>query len=176
MMLLLLAVAAITSMSGGCAYMKDRGNDALDMFDIGITVSKEPHFAVYGGFQSLLALGYADVDGKLIGLGQRQFGVLDMRYNAAGSLLEGYEQFAYGDKYDPSDPASPPKRGAGLGLLYYETPKSFTEALQCAKFVHLFWIGVDVDCKIGEVFDFLLGWTTLDIGNDDVHGKSPPEA
>ncbi len=115
------------------------------------------------------------MDGKLIGLGQRQVGLLDMRYKAAGSLLEGYEQYGYGAKYDASDPDSPPRRGAGLGLIYHETPKTVPEALQCPKFVHLLFIGLDVNCKLGEVFDFILGWTTLDIGRDDVREIAPPE-
>jgi hypothetical protein len=156
--------------------MKDRGNDALDIFDIGITVTKEPQIAVYAGFQSILSVGYANMEGKLIGLGQRQFGVLDMRYRAGGNLLQGYEQFGYGQKFTASDPDSPVKRGIGLGLMYDETPKTIPEALQCPKLFHLLYIGLDLNCKPGEFLDFLLGWTTLDIGHDDVHGESPPEA
>jgi len=70
---------ALMMASGGCAYLKDRGNDAMDMFDIGITFSKQPRFGVYAGFQSLLGAGYAHVDGKMLGLGQRNVGWLDMR-------------------------------------------------------------------------------------------------
>lgn len=172
--LLICVLAVASSLCSGCAYMKNRGNDALDIFDIGVTVSKEPHLAVYGGFQSLLALGYSDVEGKLIGIGQRQVGVLDMRYNAAGMLVEGYEQFAYGDKFTELDEDSPEKRGAGLGLLYYGKPDNAMEAMQCPKFVHLFFVGLNVNCKIGQLGDFILGWTTLDIGHDDVHGTTSP--
>jgi len=169
-------LAALCAFCGGCAYMQNRGNDALDILDVGITVSTEPHVAAYAGFQSLLALGYSEMDGKLIGIGQRQVGILDMRYNAGGMLLEGHEQFAYGKNFDPADPESPPRRGAGLGLIYHESPRNAMEALQCAKFVHLLFIGADLNCKIGEVVDFVLGWTTLDIGRDDVYPKTTPGA
>ncbi len=153
----------------GCttAYWQSRGNDFADFIDIGVTYTKEPHVAVYAGFQSILSIGYADVDGGLLGLGFGQFGNLAMRNRAAGFAIEGVEQYAIGDTYDPADPSSPEKRGAGLGMLYYPTPKTTMEFLQCPKFVHLGWVGLNINCKIGELLDFVVGWTTLDIGGDD---------
>lgn len=151
----------------GCAYLENRGNDALDILDVGLTFTKEPRVAVYGGFESVLALGYADVDGKMIGVGDRHAGWLDMRYNAAGCVLEGYEQWGYDGDYDPANPESPTKRGIGVGLIYGGYPRTIVAALNCPKYVHLGFIGVNVNCKIGQVLDFVLGWTTLDIGADD---------
>jgi len=165
-----LIVAALT----GCAYLKNRGNDALDIFDVGITFSSEPHVGVYAGFESLLSAGYADVEGKMLGLGNRRAGWLDMKYKAAGALLEGHEEWAYGD-YE-NDPSLRQNQGAGLGLLYDDVPRTVPKFLNCPKFVHLFFIGANVNCKIGEVLDFVLGWTTLDIGCDDVYGDGKAES
>ena len=166
--IVLLAVLMFASTAfTGCAYMKNRGDDALDIFDIGVTFTKEPRFAVYGGFQSLVGVGYSNIDGKMIGVGDRHAGWLDMRYHAAGSVLEGYEQYAFDAEYDPADEDSPTKRGVGLGLIYGGYPDTFIGALNCPKFVHLGFIGVNLNCKIGQVLDFILGWTTLDIGQDD---------
>jgi len=165
-----IAVAVVALMSSGCAYISDRGNDALDIFDMGLTVTSEPRFAVYCGFQSLLALGYSDVDGKMIGIGDRGVGVLDFRHNAAGMVLEGYEQLGVGSAYDPAREDSPVKRGIGLGLIYGDYPDSFIDALNCPKLVHVGFIGVNVNCKLGEIADFVLGWSTLDIANDDKSG------
>lgn len=175
--LIMVAVVLLSSLlCGGCAYMQNRGNDALDIFDVGLTVTKQPHVGAYAGFNSILGLGYADMDGKLIGLGERQFGILDMRYNAGGMLLEAHEQIAYGEKYEKADPDSPKDHGVGLGMIYRDTPKSFVDALECPKVVHLLFIGVDLTCKIGEIADFLAGWTTLDISHDDVYPKTAPGA
>jgi len=161
-LLLLAAVLAVSTFSG-CGYLQARGNDALDIFDIGITVTKSPHVGIYTGFNSILALGYSDMDGYLLGLGHQHFGALHMRYNGAGSILEGYEQVGYED-YNAGDPKSPRARGMGLGLLYHDTPRSVSEALQCQKFVHLGWIGVNLNCKIGAILKFVVGLTTIDIG------------
>lgn len=158
----------------GCCYLKARGNDAKDMFDIGLTFTKTPHVAVHAGFQSLLTVGYADLDGHLAGIGQGQAGWVPMRYKAAGAVLDGYEQYAYGANFDPAAAASPRQRGAGLGMLHYELPDSAMEMLQCPKFVHLGWVGVDVNCKLGEILDFLAGWSTLDIGGDDDRAMANP--
>lgn len=155
--------------STGCttSYWADRGNDAKDVFDIGVTYSKMPHVAVYAGFQSLLTIGYADVEGGLLGLGQGQFGALPMRYRAGGMCVEGCEQVGFGDLCNAEDRAIPAKRGVGLGMLYNRTPGDAMEFLHCPKFVHLGWIGLNVNCKIGELADCLVGWTTLDLGGDD---------
>ena len=72
-------------------------------------------------------------------------------------------------------PGRPKTAGVGLGLIYHERPATVVKFLECPKFIHLLFIGVDLNCKIAEAADFILGWTTLDIGSDDVYGK-PPEA
>jgi len=159
---------------GGCAYLKDRGNDALDIFDVGVTFSAKPHIGLYAGFQSILAVGYADLDGKMLGIGESQVGWLDMRYRAAGALLDGYQQYAYGGNYEKENPNSPVRRGVGLGLLHDELPDSLVQALNCPKFLHILFLGVNLNCKLGELIDFLLGWTTLDIAGDDGRPRSKP--
>ena len=166
-LLLLGIMAAILMACGGCAYLKDRGNDALDIFDVGMTFTKEPRVGIYAGFQSLLAAGYANVDGWMAGVGNRHAGWLDMRYHAAGCLLEGYEQWGFDGDYDPADEGSPTKRGIGVGLIYGGYPTTVVKALNCPKFLHVGFIGVNVNCKIAQALDFVLGWTTLDIGLDD---------
>jgi len=166
----------LASLTSGCAYLHNRGNDAKDIFDVGLTFSKQPQFGLYCGFQSLLGVGYAGVDGHECGIGQREMGWLPMRYNAGGLVLAGYEQYAFDGKYDPRNPDSPTTRGVGLGMFHYATPRSVVEMLQCAKFVHLGWIGVNLNCKIGELLDFVIGWSTLDIGGDDTAGKEAEPA
>lgn len=167
-------VAVLTpALLSGCAYFKDRGNDALDILDIGITFSAEPHVGIYGDFQSIATVGYADIEGKMLGVGNRRVGWLDMDYDCAGGGIEGRERWAYGD-YE-ANPEINQEQGVGVGMLYHGVPRTAPKGLNCAKFAHLFFIGVNVNCKIGEVLDFVLGWTTLDIGLDDehLHGNDP---
>jgi len=154
----------------GCAYLKDRGNDALDIFDIGFTVTREPHIGIYADFQSIASLGYADIDGWMLGIGNRRAGWLPTRYHTGGALLEGREEWAYGD-YE-SDPTIVQKQGVGLGMIYHGLPPSVPKAFNCAKFVHVLFIGFNMNCKIVEALDFVLGWTTLDIGCDDVNARA----
>ena len=93
--LVLTMVLATLVLSSGCAYMKDRGHDALNIFDFGITVTplKQPHFGIYAGFNSLLAAGYMDMpEGYLLGLGHTNFGALDMRYHRPLALDLSQEQ------------------------------------------------------------------------------------
>jgi len=89
--------------------------------------------------------------------------------------LEGYEQWGY-DNYDASGPNSPRRRGVGLGLGYDAMPRTVPEALNCPKFLHVLFMGANLNCKIGEILDFLLGWTTLDIGKDDEYLGAGPAA
>ena len=169
--LILSAVLATLVLSSGCAYMKDRGHDALNIFDIGITVTKQPHFGIYAGFNSLLAAGYTDIpDGWLLGLGHTHFGALDMRYHGAGALLEGYEAQGY-DDFDKNDPNSPRERGMGFGMLYSHTPRTIPEAMQCNKIVHVGWIGLDLNCKIGGLLNFIVGWTTFSLDRWECFGS-----
>jgi len=157
----------------GCAYLKDRGNDALDILDVGITFTKEPRIGLYADFQSIGSLGYAEIDGWMLGIGNRRAGWLPMRYHVGGAVLEGREEWAYGD-YE-SDPDIIQKQGVGLGMIYHGVPATVPKAFNCAKFAHLVFIGVNLDCKIMEAVDFVLGWTTLDIGYDDEYlGRAGP--
>ncbi|MGD2173972.1 MAG: hypothetical protein PVJ27_01105 [Candidatus Brocadiaceae bacterium] len=160
----------VVLLSGGCAtYWADRGNDALDILDAGVTVSAEPGFSLYGGFLNVFSLGYSHVDGTLLGTGGREVGGMEMRHNAGGLALWGYEQFGYRD-FDATDPASPdPWRVGVIGLSQGPGPTD-GQLVNCPKLLHLGWVGLMLNCKFGELADFLLGWATCDIMSDDAAG------
>lgn len=162
----------LTVLTNGCAYMQARGNDAKDVFDIGITVTKTPHVGVYAGFNSIIGVGYVNMDGHMLGMAQRRAGVLPMRFSAGGMVLEGYEQYGYCDDFDANDKATPKRRGNALGMLYDAKPSGGMEMFQCPKIVHLGWVGVNVTCKLSELADFVLGWTTIDIADDDAAAEA----
>jgi len=166
---------ALVMCSTGCAYLKDRGNDALDFAELGVTVSKKPAFSLYVGFLNVLSLGYAKTDGTLYGIAHRDAGALPVRHNAHGVLLWGEEQLGYCKDFDPTDPDSPdPWRVGPIGLIQGPGPAEH-EILNCPKLLHLGWVGLHLNCHLGELADFLLGWTTIDIMGDDTAGQDAVE-
>jgi hypothetical protein len=61
-----LRLAALTVLilaGSGRAYMHNRGNDAAQIFDVGVTVSVKPGFSLYAGSLNILTLGFSHVDG-----------------------------------------------------------------------------------------------------------------
>lgn len=177
---LILLVFVLTTVLSGCAYLTNRKNDALDMMDLGVTVSKKPGFAIFMDKPPVLPMGFANVDGKLIGLGRSSFGVHDFRQKGFGYLIGGSLQAGV-DNYDPQNPDDPKTYGRGL-IGYLEKTTEFQNNPDpnpdvvgrpktrpyCPMTLHLGWIGFEWGCKAWDMLDFLVGWTTLDIGKDDV--------
>ncbi len=173
-----LGVFIFTALFSGCAYLRNRGNDALDMIDLGIIVSKKPGFALYWDKPPVMPMGFAHVEGKLIGLGRSSFGVHDFREKGVGYIIGGSLQRGL-DNYDPQDPSAPKTYGTGLmGFLkgttaFQDDPAKDEEGrpktrATCPLTIHLGWVGIDWGCKVWDMIDFFLGWTTLDIGHDDM--------
>jgi hypothetical protein len=179
---LLCGVFLFTALFSGCAYLKNRGNDALDMFDLGITVSKKPGFALYMDKPPIMPMGFANVEGKLIGLGRSRFGVHDFREKGVGYFVGGSLQRGL-DNYDVQDANAPARYDTGLlgylkGTTAFQTDLSKDEEgrpktrATCPLTVHLGWVGFEWGCKFWDMLDFMLGWTTLDIGHDDEFTRS----
>ena len=167
---------ALLTCSTGCAYLKDRGNDALDFAELGVTVSKRPAFSLYVGFLNILSLGYSRMDGTLYGLARRDAGAVPVRQYAGGVLLWGEEQMGYWADFDPADPNSPEAWRVGpIGLIQGPGPDERDEVLNCPKLLHLGWVGLHLNCHLGELADFLLGWTTIDFMGDDTAGRDAVE-
>lgn len=170
----LFVLAAAVVPAAGCAYVSNRGNDLLDVVDVGATVSEDPHISLYAGFLNILTLGYSDFDGTLYGIGGREAGALRARQEAGGLVLWGYEQFGYED-FDPADPDSPPPYKVGVVGLIDGPPPRDGQIVNCPKLLHLGWVGLTLNCKFGELADFLVGLTTIDIMGDDNSGDLQPD-
>jgi len=188
--LLVLGVFIFTTVLSGCTYLRNRKNDALDMFDIGATVSKKPGLALYFDKPlQIIPMGFAHVDGKLIGIGRGRFGVHSYREKGAGYLVGGSLRRGV-DNFDQQDPNSPQKYGTGLigylnGTTAYQNDPAKDETGPgpktrpgCALTLHLGWVGFDFTCKPWNMLDFLVGWLGFDIGHDDlpVNSNSKAEA
>ncbi|HUT36839.1 MAG TPA: hypothetical protein VNE39_25380 [Planctomycetota bacterium] len=84
-------------------YLADRAQDMMEIADVGITISEEPGFAIYGAFASITPVGAGYVNGRFIGLGGGQFlglgagdlGSTRFYLSAVGVLVWGYEEFGW---------------------------------------------------------------------------------
>jgi hypothetical protein len=184
-----IGLAAILLVSAtGCNYFANRGRDLGEIMDFGLSVNDQPipHFAVYFDVLSIFSLGGSYFDGKLVGAGDDRFGIVDLEQKSWAVLLYGREKKGSGP-FDPSDPyeARKDQRDAterptftnGLvGVLARCDPPPPLGFVECDKFVHLGWIGIYNSCHLSELFDFILGWTTLDIMGDDVSCQVSDEA
>ncbi|MBM4033884.1 MAG: hypothetical protein FJ291_19195 [Planctomycetes bacterium] len=106
-------------------YLLDRVEDALEVVDVGVTVSEEPGVAFYGSFASLTPVGVGYVDGhfvglgggQLLGLGTRTPGRTRFYLSAVGMLAWGYEELGW-QTFDPKNLASLHCQDVGLpGML-----------------------------------------------------------
>jgi hypothetical protein len=173
---LLLSVAWAAS---GCSYMKKRGNDALDIFDIGFTVTNKlkPDLAVYLDFFGRTPIGAASVDGKLLGIGARRAGLLDYHISSWGLLAWGTDKYGSGefnaaDPYqardDQRDLTERPRFNTGfVRMSSQDNAPPPIQFVACDKLVHLGYVGFLANCRPAELLDFVLGWTTADMLQDD---------
>ncbi len=181
--LLIISVVFTAVISQGCgsAYMRNRLNDALDFVDLGITVTPRemPDFALFFDFYNFLPFGYASVDGKILGLGNRQVGWNDFEIQAWGALAWGQRKYGTG-KFNPADPHQARINQRGLterqkydvgfvGSFAGKNPPPELWFMDCGpRIIHLGWIGITETTRYADLIDFILGWTTLDILRDDL--------
>ncbi|MEK7269638.1 MAG: hypothetical protein AAB215_01705 [Planctomycetota bacterium] len=170
------ALLSAAFLSVGCSYLKDRGNDFADMFAIGVTVSSKPTASLYVSFFSAVTLGWSNFEGTFIGWCQREGGVVPARQKAGGVVLWAYEQVGYGDEFKMDDPKSPAEWNAGLVGLFGENTPPASYTATCNKWVHVGFIGVTANCKWSQIFDFLVGLTTVDVLGDDTFSKGSGRA
>jgi hypothetical protein len=156
--------------STGCAYLGNRGRDALDVFDVGVLVSDHarPDFAAFMTFWNIFPIGYAHVDGKLIGIGGGRAGIQDFRHEDSwGVLAWGAEQHSVGEL--PAGTEAPARYDQGflrlaLGAEHKPVPHSYFD---CDRTFVLGWIGLHFRVKLDHLADFVTGWAGMDIMHDD---------
>jgi hypothetical protein len=182
-LVLFLILAMAASLLSGCNYMKNRGNDLLDVCDAGIIVNPhlKPQVGLYFDFFTLFPLGYSNVDAKGLGMGNRHTGIFDYTDERWGAWAWG--SWIYGNgEFDASDPhqtrvdqrnaTERPRFNTGFVRPFVEGEHApLPQYFGCERMCMLGWIGFHFAPHPGDMVDFLLGWTTLDIFGDDVCGK-----
>lgn len=178
----------------GCAYMSNRGYDALRMFDAGITVTSSPYFAFYpGNYFNSTPMGYSGVHGRYLGIAHGQFGNLRFDDESWGALLWGSEEFQIGDlnpadpqQFSPEEfnelkkegkplPATSPRYNVGVvRMVAHDNAPPPLTFLACRRNIHLGWIGVHLSMHPANILDFMLGWMGHDLmKNNQFHGWTP---
>ncbi len=182
-MFVLLALVVVMA-STGCTYLKNRGNDASDIFELGVTYTPhlKPVFALYWNPFNTIGFGYVDVnpgDIVLLGWSDRQVGALDIDFHGWGAFAWGRQKLGIG--YQEAAMEGP--EAEPLGWSVTEPGHTYTTGFigswfggdrppgrtfgECPKLLSLGWVGVYANCSFLDFADFILGWTTLDIGHDD---------
>ena len=164
---LLLGAVAIAVATQGCGYFRHRGQDAKDMFDVGLTFSSKPQFAAYTNCPIIFPIGYGKVDGSFVGVGGRKAGVMKHKESSTGLLLWGREEVSW-EKAGENDPKSLQTEDQGLLGLATAEEENRIRTPACKHYLHLGWIGLVGNIRWLEIPDFFLGWVGLDITGDDV--------
>jgi hypothetical protein len=162
----------VLSVGSGCTYLRDRGRDAMDVFDVGILVSDHarPDLGLFVSFWNIFPLGYAKVQGKLIGMGNGEVGLLDFVQDQTwGVLLWGAEQHGVAAGASWGADGRPPRYDQGLVRIAARSGRKppIHQYFDCDRTIYLGWIGVHLRIKLDDLADFILGWATLDIMKDD---------
>jgi hypothetical protein len=162
-----IAVAGVLASLTGCGtYLQQRGRDARQMVDIGITRSEKPCTAVFLCGVSLIGVGAGHFEGTFSGIGGNQVGTTKCYYRNRGLLLWTYEEIGWGDYDVTKQDTLYTYYGAILGWVQH-IPRRPAYAPACNHFIHFGRRGVVFNFRYLEILDFLLGWTTLDLCGDD---------
>ncbi len=168
---LVLVAAVVFASAQGCAvgkYLQYRGEDALEMVDLGLTITTTPQWAFYWNSLDLLVFGASELDGYVVGIGGGKVGVV-RHYNKCYGLIVSSETHGWGD-FDKDDESTMISRTGGLlGLAGVATGTShpaYTPA--CVHyFPHIGYVGVVWTARWFEMVDFAVGFTTIDLAGDD---------
>ncbi|MBI4881420.1 MAG: thioredoxin family protein [Planctomycetes bacterium] len=169
LMIVLASVLAAGALEG-CSYFPSRADDALEMFDLGLTFSKTPQFSAYMNCPVIAPIGYGSVDGYYAGMGGGGLGVMKHHQESAGLLVWGREEVGW-DEFDPEDADTLSVQGVGVLGLAEEPASEEPYTVACIHYFHLGWVGLAANVRWLEIPDFLAGLFFLDpLGDDGADG------
>lgn len=182
----LVAGACLATMmfTSGCTYLKYRGQDAMDVIEIGVTFSSKPQFAFYasGPFVQIGTLGFGKVDGRFFGIGEGKASLWGTHYESSfGLLVWGEELLSYNMTESQLAALAPQDtdltanfmRVGPIGFVQGPLP-SLKYFVSCPHYIHLGWIGLAGNPRYLQMADFLLGWFMIDLCQDDGPKRDVP--
>lgn len=168
--LLLSVVLLGCLMAAGCSspYMVDRGRDATDMFTL--AVERAVLNASVQVSRTVIGVGLAEGNGYGLrsgALGVYEFSEVNLFFYANKQFIpnqydmdrnKGYLMHHYFNPFDP---------------IGKDVPRSSLEEGSCCNWWQIeatagLGVGIRAGVNVAEILDFILGWTTLDICQDDI--------
>ena len=153
----------------GCSYLKNRGNDFIDIADVGLTIGleREPVMALYAQVTPVASLGFSNVEGAYLGLAEREAGALFIEHHAHGVLLWGQEARGIGPtELSAKGRAIPFGQGAVRMAKRGDHP-SWKEWADIQAAVHIGWFGAQARLRPMQAIDFITGIFFWDMLGDD---------
>jgi len=106
-------------------FLRDRLKDFLDIPGLGITFTTTPQLSLYGDFASVGPMGFGEVNGYVLAIGEGDIGWMRYYSKSGGLLVYGREEVGFGDglffrfgDFDKDDKSTLSCMGVGLfGLL-----------------------------------------------------------
>jgi hypothetical protein len=171
----LVALIALAVGAQGCAqmgavgtYFLQRGQDALDIPDMGISITSTPQWGFFWNSLEMGPGGWSKIDGHVLGWAGGRLGWV-RHYNHCYGLFYLTENIGWGPNVDPDDPSTYYTQTAGIvGYILppYDSTPAYTPA--CVHFFpHIGYVGFVWNLRYMEMVDFMLGWFGLDIAGDD---------
>ncbi len=88
----------------GCTYLRNRGNDALDMWDVGLSLSSRPYLAFLpADYMNVTPIGFSRIEGTYHGIYKRQWVDCKLSDSIWGVFVCGTQTLTMGE-FDPNDP------------------------------------------------------------------------
>ena len=172
----------LAAASTGCAekgYLADRGRDALDVF----TLTIGPGLGAGARVGPLHAGLGVQID--MVGMRGGAVDVWEIGHGMSVTIettVYSTDRFPYGESRQPEERNKTfeafgyplisyiPQKTVGTGEKAVEQHTSYSYYTQIEAFAGAIG-GLRVGFNPGELIDFLLGWTTLDIYNDDLGAR-----
>ena len=186
-MAFLLAAVLLTQ---GCTYLQNRADDAMDMVDFGFTFSAKPQINLFvdAPFVTTQPIGWGKLDAYFLGFGQGKISLFaPAHFNNWGLVLYGDERVTYeGHAEDFERWAASSDRNerefftesytTGIGGIiqgiaegdYVKRPGRAMQYIgSCPHNFHLLFFGIVATPRYWDMLDFIVGFTTLDLSQDD---------
>lgn len=190
-----LGLVALIVCSGCCGtYLRNRGRDAADIMDVGITVSKRPYLGVYpGDYFNLTPMGYVHMKGTLHGLWCGRWTSVPIEDRAWGVVAWGRQRLVIGE-FNPEDPrqfwpeeiaalkaankplpTKPKAYNVGfLRIACHGNRPPYPNCWSCRRGLHLGWVGFWASLHADQIVDFFAGWLGCDPQKDDLPAAAAP--
>lgn len=162
-----LGVALVLMTLQGCTYMKNRGDDALQVADIGLTFSNRPYLSAYVCGFGAISFGAGSFDGHFLGWGGDAVSWQRLYHRDIGLGPWSYSEIGWGDSLDPQKPETLEQWYAGLIGWFQHPPRRPAYGVACVHYLHLGWFGFVGNLRYAEMIDFLTGWVGYDFCGDD---------